>query len=184
MNAHTITRILQGGIAAVGLFIVGYLAYNQFIKPNTPQTQEPKMVSGNQSFTTFTFRDVIVGKPFTDAQIAAQKPMLVTNFNPNCSHCKALAQGITQRSDVFDGVQILFISSAPDSLIKEFAISYQLHNKPNIKFLADTDKQFFFVFGNAGVPLVLIYDKSHRLTQTLQGEAPMFQIIESLLQSP
>lgn len=149
-------KILKIAIAFAAIFIVSYFVYTQFFKPaNIPQYQDGKV------FPAFEFLK-IDGQQFTNKDVPENQPVVVTFFNPGCSHCQVLANGIRSQMHQLKDVTFVYITDMEMDIIQEFAKSYGLLDFKNVHFLQDLEGKFYYAFGEQFVPLIFVYDENHQ----------------------
>lgn len=105
---------------------------------------------------------------------------LIIYFHPECEHCQYEAKQIFDNKDQFNRTQILMISPAPLTQIKQFTTDYQLTTISNLRVLWDKERKFETYFGAATFPTVFIYSKQNQLQKKYKGEVKIEAILKHL----
>lgn len=125
-----------------------------------------------QSFPAFQFTD-LSGEPFTQDQLEADMTTIAIFFDPYCEHCTQQAKWITESADLFDDVQMIWVTTEMEEPTKAF---YEEHfadrGLPHVHVLMDKDFMFDAYFGYSEVPSIYIYDKQGKRIKSLSKETP------------
>lgn len=100
-------------------------------------------------------------------------------FQPDCSHCQEEAIHIEQRLPEFKGYTLYFISSSPMDQIMDFARSFNLANKDNVRFAWTAPEGVLTYYGPIQTPSVYIYSDG-RLRQKFNGQTDIETIVRAL----
>lgn len=87
------------------------------------------------------------------------EPVIIFYFDPDCDDCLAQAGSIKSEIESFDGVQLLWISWAENTVLTAFKDEY-FPNNTNVYVLKDDSFMFDSYFGYSEVPAVYVYNKS------------------------
>ena len=100
-------------------------------------------------------------------------------FQPECDHCQEEAVHIQQRLSEFKDYTLYFISSSPMDQITEFAKTFDLDNKNNVKFSWTTTEGVLNTYGPIQTPSIYIYDGG-KLKRSFNGQTEIETILEAL----
>ena len=164
--------MLKWSIAAVAIFIVGYLVYD-YIGANDKQEDNPLFLP------KFEFEGVLEDK-ISSQQIDGDEPVIVTYFNPTCAHCQALASEIYNHRDAMKKMDIFFIARAQKEQIADFAKDYRLNTIKNIHFGVDLNGDFYRFFRDQFVALVYVYNNQQMRVGIFQKDCTVKDIFNKL----
>ncbi len=108
------------------------------------------------------------------------KSTLIIYFHPDCEHCQYEVKQLFLNKEQFHKTQILLISPASLTAIKQFNTDYQLDKIEPLKLLWDKDGKFDTYFGISTFPTVLIYDSNNKLRKRYKGEVKIEAILKHL----
>lgn len=109
--------------------------------------------------------------------IPAGKPIVLSYFQPDCSHCQAELIEITQKRDSVQHIRFYFITSGSFSKTRFLYRTMQLQNFPYITMGVDTARSFFNHFRPKGTPYQQIYSPRKELISTIPSEASVDRIV-------
>lgn len=100
-------------------------------------------------------------------------------FDPHCEHCQHEAKELKKQAQVFQDVQLLWLSTERLWVLREFEKEYELQKAFSSLIMAqissqDADKQFGF----RTVPTILIYDSKGNLAKKYVGETKIEAIMK------
>lgn len=101
-------------------------------------------------------------------------------FNTECDHCQREAKEISEKMDAFKTYELLFIAADSVHKIDNFSKTYQLADKPNVKFGRAEYQDVFMNFGSIPTPSVYIYSRERKLVKSFLGETPVEELIKYL----
>lgn len=101
-------------------------------------------------------------------------------FNTECDHCQREAKEINEKIDAFKNYELLFIAADSVQKIDNFSRTYNLANKPNVKFGRAEYQDVFLNFGSIPTPSVYIYSRERKLVKSFLGETPVEELIKYL----
>ena len=101
-------------------------------------------------------------------------------FNTDCDHCQREAKEIAEKSEAFKNYQLLFIAADSVHHIENFAKTYNLTNKPNIKFGQAEFQDVFVNFGSIPTPAIYVYSRERKFVKSFLGETPVEEVIKYL----
>lgn len=101
-------------------------------------------------------------------------------FNTDCDHCQREAKEIAEKSEAFKNYELLFIAADSVHHIENFAKTYNLTNKPNIKFGQAEFQDVFVNFGSIPTPAIYVYSRERKFVKSFLGETPVEEVIKYL----
>ena len=101
-------------------------------------------------------------------------------FNTGCDHCQREAKEISERSEAFKNYELLFIAADSIHLIEDFAKTYNLADKPNVKFGHAAYQDVFMNFGSIPTPAIYVYSRERKFVKSFLGETPIEELIKYL----
>ena len=102
--------------------------------------------------------------------------VIINLFNPECEHCRYMAQSFVQHANEIKDIQILMVTIADSASVAKFANEYGINKLSNVTLLLDRNFQFEKIFGTSVVPSFFVY-KGKKLVKKVTGETK----IENLL---
>lgn len=157
-------KFLKTGIAVLLVFVVGYLVYSQFFKTNTPQ------IGDGMQLPDYSFMRM-GGKGEIKRADLRKTHTVVVYFNPNCSHCRALATDLGNKIDYLREIDFVWVTRFDEGASIHFAKSMGLWDKDNVYLGIDREAAFYRFFGDMFVPSVYIYAPDGNLIQQLNQDA-------------
>lgn len=109
---------------------------------------------------------------------------IIFYFHPECDHCSYEAGAIQKQLDAFRSTQLIWISEADSSSIRQFAQKHQLDQVPNVHWMSDTADVFARSFGSGSVPSVWIYGQDGQLLKHYKGETKPAALLKYLQDEP
>lgn len=101
-------------------------------------------------------------------------------FNTECDHCQREAKEISEKIEAFKNYELLFIAADSVHKIDKFSRTYNLADKPNVKFGRAEFQDVFMNFGSIPTPSVYIYSRERKFVKSFQGETPVEELIKYL----
>ncbi len=109
---------------------------------------------------------------------------IIFYFHPECDHCSYEAEAIQKQLEDFRSTQLIWISAADSSSIRQFAQQHQLDQVPNVHWMSDTADVFAHTFGSGSVPSVWIYGQDGQLLKHYKGETKPAALLKYLHDEP
>ncbi len=98
--------------------------------------------------------------------------------------CSYEAEAIQKQLEDFRSTQLIWISAADSSSIRQFAQQHQLDQVPNVHWMSDTADVFAHTFGSSSVPSVWIYGQDGQLLKHYKGETKPAALLKYLHDEP
>ncbi len=120
------------------------------------------------------------GQKFTNQNLK-QGPFVLVYFSPDCGHCKQFITALLQREKLARSKPILLASFVEINTLKSFEEAIGLGKFSNIKM--GTEGGSYLIARGLSIrkfPFIALYDASHKLVRTFEGEQPMTQIAEAI----
>lgn len=166
----SLEKILKYAIIAVSLFIVGYLAYQQF-KPE-------EVVTGRLStLPNFSFPRIGSKGEISRSDLRGGKTVILY-FSPNCEHCRALGTDIGKELGRLRDIDFVFITRFDEADAVTFAREFKLWEQPNVHFGLDINAAFYGFFGEMYVPSAYVFNQDGELMQTLYQNTMVKDILD------
>ena len=108
------------------------------------------------------------------------EPVLLIHFNSGCDHCQYEAAAIKASTDKFIGVQLVFFSTEPITVIRQFSEQYGLTGYSNIHFTKINATDAAATLGTLAVPHIFIYGIDRKLVMEFRGETKPEAILKYL----
>ena len=94
------------------------------------------------------------GEPSSTRELPGNSILIL--FNTDCDHCKREAKEIAEKNEAFKNYELLFIAADSAHYIENFAKTYNLADKPNVKFGYAEYQDVFINFGAIATPAIYI----------------------------
>lgn len=101
-------------------------------------------------------------------------------FNTDCDHCQREAAEIAEKNEAFKNYELLFVASDSIHHIENFAKTYHLADKPNVKFGRAEGQDVYMNFGSISTPAIYIYNRDRKFVKSFLGETPVEELIKFL----
>jgi len=163
-------KFLKYAILAVSVFIVGYLAYQQF-KPEEEATGRLSSLP-DFNFTRIGSKGNISRSDLRDGKT------VVLYFSPDCEHCRALGNDIGKQLGGLRDIDFVFITRFDEADAVTYAREFKLWEQPNIHFGLDINAAFYGYFGEMYVPSAYVFDEEGELLQTLYQNTLVKDILD------
>ena len=151
---------------------VSYFGYKSIVKHHINMQLEKSI----QKLPVFSFYR-LNGQDFSYNHSKKIKTLIIY-FHPNCEHCQYEVKQLIHHKSKLVHTNILLISPASLTEIKQFQKDYQLEEISNLNLLWDKDQKFEAYFGTAIFPTVLIYNQNEELQEKYTGEVKIEAIIK------
>lgn len=119
-------------------------------------------------------------KPFTKDSLDTSRPKLFFYFNSECEHCqkqgKWFKKALEKTPNVFNGVELVFISFEELSSIQSFQKKYTF-NRKDITYLQDSRLTFGHKFNVETFPSIVIYDNNGIFIKKFEGETKIEELL-------
>jgi protein-disulfide isomerase len=123
---------------------------------------------------TQKMREVKPMKTYTNADLPADKNVIVMLFNPTCEHCEQQAERFQKNLGVFKNTQLIFLASPTmGPYMTLFAEKFHLNEYPQIWIGLDYDNFIERAFLYYALPQLCIYNKEKKLERMISGGAPV-----------
>lgn len=165
MNLKTLINLI------LFLSLVGLWSCNQSKK--TEETSKPEI----NEFPYLTYQ-TLEGDTVSTRNLAGGSILIL--FNTECDHCQRQAKEISEKIDAFKNNELLFIAADSVHKIDNFSKTYNLANKPNVKFGRAEFQDVFMNFGSIPTPSVYIYSREKKFVKSFLGETPVEELIKYL----
>jgi thiol-disulfide isomerase/thioredoxin len=153
------------------LSLVGLWSCNQSKK--TEQTSNPEI--NELPYLTY---QTLEGDTVSTRELAGGSILIL--FNTECDHCQRQAKEISEKINAFNNNELLFIAADSVHKIDNFSKTYNLANKPNVKFGRAEFQDVFMNFGSIPTPSVYIYSREKKFVKSFLGETPVEELIKYL----
>ena len=170
MAAKNILRIIFL-LTASSLVAFGFIAIEDY------QAKLEKETATQLSAFQFSRLD---GKPFSNQNLDAKRPLIINYFNPSCHLCQEEAALLHQHRQTLANYQILFVSAGDSQETKAFYHAHQLDAFSNAKVLLDSDAAFDHYFGNTSFPTLIAYDPQGNLLFRQSGQVDFDRFLKAL----
>jgi len=111
------------------------------------------------------------GGSFTDAQLAAGKPVMIMIFSPECDHCEHLIDSLKSIEALFKTTQVVLVAEERNKqYLPEFALKHKLIQDRLFKNLGTNRGELIAaVYTQKVLPQILFYDSHHKLVKIFDG---------------
>ncbi|MFM9142486.1 MAG: TlpA family protein disulfide reductase [Bacteroidota bacterium] len=116
------------------------------------------------------------------------RALVVSYFNPDCSHCQMLADGVGKRSyrlvykvgGKSTRVAWLWVTRFDEDQAWDFMKQYGLAGRPDVWLAADREGTFYGAFGDMHVPSIYVFDAGGRYLQTVYDQPSYGDVLQIL----
>jgi len=111
------------------------------------------------------------GGNFTDAQLAAGKPVMIMIFSPECDHCEHMIDSLKSIEALFKTTQVVLVAEERNKeRMPEFALKHKLIQDRLFKNLGTNRGELIAaVYTQKVLPQILFYDSHHKLVKIFDG---------------
>lgn len=113
-------------------------------------------------------------------QTLQNRTVVLVFIDPDCEHCRHQVEQFRQKTGIANKAQVLLLSAAPISALKQFATTYKLNNLPTLQIAHIDGKMAYETFGFATTPDILIYRANGQLAKHFRGQASVEAILRHL----
>ncbi len=147
---------------------------------NCDQTSKKLAENPNQEINELPYLDykTLSGESSSTRNLPGASILIL--FNTDCDHCQREAKEIAEKSEAFKNYELLFIAADSVHHIENFAKTYNLTNKPNIKFGQAEFQDVFVNFGSIPTPAIYVYSRERKFVKSFLGETPVEEVIKYL----
>ena len=117
---------------------------------------------------------------FTNANIKKQRPFILMFFNPDCDHCQKEIKELMAYKQELQGVQILMVSSASHTDIKDFYNDYKLSSMFNVSLGQDAGLKLTSLYRVRTYPSMFVYDVNGNLAKAFVGNIGIPAILDAI----
>lgn len=110
----------------------------------------------------------------------SEKPLVLIYFNSGCEHCQYEASSIKASIEQFNSAHLIFFSSEPIPLIRQFSDHYGLNEYSNIHFTKINATDAAATLGTLAVPHIFVYGTDRNLIKEFRGETKPEAILKHL----
>ena len=103
---------------------------------------------------------------FTTASLPKNKPVVITYFSPECSHCQFEAKELVKHMDELKDINFVWTSYFTPGEIREFVDKYVVKKFDNVHFGRDTKYYIPVFYDLKYTPFSAVYDKHGKLVKT------------------
>lgn len=164
-------------IGIVLISVIIFLGYN-ISKKISYKKEVAERFKTIPNFTFLTLNNEV----FSEKELNKNTYKLFVYFNSDCDYCQSEATQISENLDLFNDIQLVFVSFEPVEGIKQFAKIYNLLNKENIIFLQDNEMIFEELFDAKSIPFMLFYSKDNQLIEKYKGATKIENILKHIQQ--
>ncbi|MBW6482528.1 MAG: peroxiredoxin family protein [Vicingaceae bacterium] len=153
------------------VILISYFGYKSIKKHNINKQVELTL----NELPVFSFY-TLNKEEFTYSNATKQQTLIIY-FHPECEHCQYETKQLVLNKEKFFDTQILMISPAELTDIKQFKIDYNLNNLTHFNLLWDKDRKFESYFGKSTFPTLLIYNQENKLQKKYKGEVKIETVL-------
>ena len=130
------------------LLAISLSAFSQGAPRQVPGTQGTKThdeAKINSTIPAFQFATA-AGKFITNADLPANKPVILALFSPTCDHCQRAVAAIKDKMNLFGDAVIIFVTSISNfSELENFEKILNRNEENNCEFNLSIDRQRHFL---------------------------------------
>ncbi|HRJ31408.1 MAG TPA: redoxin domain-containing protein [Cyclobacteriaceae bacterium] len=108
------------------------------------------------------------------------EPVVLIHFNSGCDHCQYEAAAIKASINKFKGAQLVFFSTEPITVIRQFSEQHGLSEYVNIHLTKINAADVTATLGTLAVPHLFIYGADRKLLKEFRGETKPEAILKYL----
>jgi thiol-disulfide isomerase/thioredoxin len=111
-------------------------------------------------------------RTITNADVPAEKNLILMFFNPTCGHCEEQTLKFQANMELFKNTQLILVAS-PDvgEYVNDFATKTHLNEYPQIWMGLDYDNLISKAYLYYSLPQLCIYNKEKTLVKMMSGGA-------------
>lgn len=154
MNKKVILKLIVGLIVFVtSLLIIGLAS----------KLKEKDSLERNQQVISLN------GVEYLGASLPENEKIILALFHPSCDFCQADAQLVKEQIDLFENIDLIWVSYDDRDSIAQFSKTYELNSFENVHFAYMDIEVMLERYGNVKFPTFLAYDKNGALLQKFVG---------------
>lgn len=150
--------------------LIGFVfnLYNAIAQPSSDTTAPYFKQKGIPKISVLLYDSSTV---ITKSSIANKHLIALTYFSPTCDHCKEHAKQLLDKIDSTPNIFYIWVGPSHSSLaeIKEFAINFQLTNKPNLIVGKETEYFLPTFFRMETTPYCVVYKNEELFVEFRHG---------------
>ena len=117
---------------------------------------------------------------YTNDNLKKNSPFILMFFSPDCEHCQKEIKELMAYKQELKDVQILMVSSAPYSDIKNFYETFGLTSMPNVRLGQDLNLKLARIYQVRTYPSMYVYDNRGTLAKAFVGNIGVQTIIDAV----
>ena len=137
--------------------------------------------NNKEQFPEFKFHMGTSKNTIISADIPDDRPFVLFFFSTTCPYSMAQTQEIKQNINLYNGIDIYFLSLDPLKDINEYVKTYNLIKYKNIHVGQDYTSAFIKYFKGKGFPFLAIYGKNKRYRYKQYGNINSVDLIAKLM---
>ena len=114
---------------------------------------------------------------FTNANLPANRPIVIVYFSPECGHCQHEMKEIEKNIDSLKNAFFVFVCRFPVDSIKGFETKYNTSIYPNMVFGKEASYYIPVFFDRKFTPFMAIYDAKKQFVKSYDQGANMRELI-------
>lgn len=174
-------RLVFRGLLLAGSLVLGYFLYKQLVLDRREEEQVLTRIP--------VFEFPLIGKSGVVTRHQFRNQVLVVSyFNPDCSHCRKLAAtvGAKPRGMTYKvrGRKVslgwLWVTRFDEDKAWAFMQEFGLADRPGVWLAADREGAFYRAFGDMHVPSLYVFDSKGRLLEAVYDQ-PLYSDVLKIL---
>lgn len=154
MDKKVISKLIMGVVVIVtSILVVGLIS-----KLKQKDSLEKKQQAINLN-----------GVEYLGASLPEKEDAIVALFHPSCDFCQADAKKVKEQIDLFENIDIIWVSYDNKDSIAQFSKTYGLDSLENVHFAYMDIEVMLERYGNVKFPTFLAYDENGVLLQKFVG---------------
>lgn len=150
---------------ATPILLLSILIVFQFIKFSFLEIETNIEIKDNRHVLSKFYTQS--GQPFNEEDIDINRPTLVMFFDPDCADCNNMMRKILKYYSEFDSLNLLLITEADISRLKQFIKKHEIKGLSNMTFLFDNNEVMYKDYGIVSVPSFVLYDSKLKLEKKI-----------------
>lgn len=126
------------------------------------------------------FTAILPSSVLTYVKLLRSTSSVFIAFHPECEHCQYEAKSINKRQKELQNTNIVFFTSASDSLTNVFSHTYGLDTIKNVQVISDKNDEMHQLFDVKTIPSIFIYNKDGQLVKQYKGETKIDAILKAI----
>jgi peroxiredoxin len=122
------------------------------------------------------------GRPFTNTDLPAGKPVFFVLFDPTCPHCQRAVRSMDEQAAAFNKATVCLVSMDPWDKINLFVSGYAPHLKgmANVRVMQDPKYMFIGRFKPRKFPAMELFGADGKLLDYEDNPETVFRIVKML----